>query len=113
MRRKNRVLEMEIEILKRASAYCGRTCSQIGFRLVQEIAADGFDVAVTCRVLQVSRSGYYDWLRPPSLARCRSQLTGTITRVHLGSRGTYGAPRVHAELRLGLGIGSARNGSPG
>jgi transposase InsO family protein len=32
------------------------------------------------------------------------QLTVTITEVHQASRGTYGAPRVHAELRLGLGL---------
>jgi putative transposase len=61
---------------------------------------------VTCRVLQVSRSGYYDWLnrRPSPRNVVDSQLTGTIARVHLDSRGTYGAPRVHAELRLGFGI---------
>lgn len=61
---------------------------------------------MTCRVLKVSRSGYYDWLnRRPSLRTVvDSQLTETIIRVHFDSRGTYGAPRVHAELRLGLGI---------
>jgi putative transposase len=84
----------------------GRTSSQNRVPVVQEIAADGFDVAVTCRVLQVSRSGYYDWLnrRPSPRNVVDSQLTGTIARVHLDSRGTYGAPRVHAELRLGFGI---------
>ena len=36
------------------------------FRLVRELA-DGISVAVACRVLNVSRSGYYDWqVRPPS-----------------------------------------------
>jgi hypothetical protein len=39
----------------------------MGFRLVRELAAEGFPTAVTCRALRVSRSGYYDWLaRPPS-----------------------------------------------
>lgn len=61
---------------------------------------------MACRVLEVSRSGYYEWLtRPPSArAVADAQLGATITRVHYDSRGTYGAPRVHAELRLGLGI---------
>jgi len=54
----------------------------------------------------VSRSGYYDWLNRPVSTRdvADSRLTETIARVHLDSRGTYGAPRVHAELRLGLQI---------
>ena len=61
---------------------------------------------MTCRVLKVSRSGYYDWLNRPVSTRdvADSRLTETIARVHLDSRGTYGAPRVHAELRLGLQI---------
>ena len=37
------------------------------FRLVQELAADGIPVAVACRELEVSRSGYYEWAgREPS-----------------------------------------------
>jgi putative transposase len=65
---------------------------------------------VACRVLKVSRSGYYDWLgRAPSARRVADQaLTRTISLVHEQSRGTYGAPRVHAELRLGLGIRCGR-----
>jgi hypothetical protein len=76
------------------------------FRLVQELAADGFDVAVTCRVLSVSRSGYYDWLhRPPSDRDLEdAYLANTIADIHADSRRSYGAPRVHAELRLGMGV---------
>ncbi len=33
----------------------------MSFRLVQELAADGVLVAVACRVLRVSTSGYYEW----------------------------------------------------
>jgi hypothetical protein len=32
------------------------------FPVVRELADDGIDVAVTCRVLKVSRSGYYEWV---------------------------------------------------
>ena len=48
LRRKNRVLEMEVEILKRASAYFarGERSPKIGFRLVRELAAQGFPAAV-------------------------------------------------------------------
>ena len=82
----------------------GERAPKIGFRLVRELAADGIDVAVACRVLRVSRSGYYEWLTRPASARAvaDAQLGETIARVHYESRGTYGSPRVHAELRLGL-----------
>jgi len=80
------------------------------FRLVREFAVDGVSVAVACRVLNVSRSGYYDWqVRPPSArAVADAELTATIVAVHQMSRCTYGAPRVHAELRLGLGLACGR-----
>lgn len=63
-------------------------------------------VAVACRVLKVSTSGYYEWLtRPPSARQVADEaLTTTIRQVHRDSRGTYGAPRVLAELRLGMGV---------
>jgi putative transposase len=65
---------------------------------------------VTCRVLKVSRSGYYDWRgrAPSARAVADAALTATIVQVHEGSRRTYGAPRVHAELRLGLGLACGR-----
>lgn len=59
-----------------------------------------------CRVLGVSRSGYYDWLGRPPCARdeANSLLLKHIQEAHAESRGTYGWPRVHAELTLGLGL---------
>jgi putative transposase len=80
------------------------------YRLVHELAADGIDVAVTCRVLRVSRSGFYEWRgrAPSTRAVADEQLIATITEVHAASRGIYGAPRVHAELRLGLGLACGR-----
>jgi transposase InsO family protein len=78
--------------------------------LVRELAAAGFPVAVTCRVLNLPRSTYYDAIgRAPSARSVADRgLTATITVVHAESRGTYGAPRVHAELTLGLGIRCGR-----
>ena len=73
------------------------------FRLVRELAGDGIDVAVACRVLQVSRSGYYEWRdRPPADRDVDdAHLANQVVDIHAESRGCYGAPRVHAELRLG------------
>lgn len=64
------------------------------------------DVAVAGRVLGVSRSGYYDWHgRPPSAREeANTLLRKHITEIHQQSRGTYGWPRVHAELVLGLSV---------
>ncbi len=59
-----------------------------------------YPVATMCRVLEVSTSGYYAWRkRPPSpRARRDAQLRARIETIHAESRGTYGVPRVHAEL---------------
>ena len=88
----------------------GRTSSQNEVRLVRELAGDGIDVAVACRVLKVSRSGYYEWVnRLPSARTVEdARLTETIRRIHYDSRCTYRAPRVHAELRMGLGLAIGR-----
>jgi putative transposase len=54
----------------------------------------------------MSRSGYYEWRnRPPSRRDLEdAYLATTIRDIHTMSRCSYGAPRVHAELRLGMGI---------
>jgi len=67
-------------------------------------------VAVTCRVLRLPRSTFYDAKsRPPSPRETADgQLSELIGEVHQMSRGSYGSPRVHAELRLGMGLPIAR-----
>jgi transposase InsO family protein len=82
----------------------------MSFRLVQELAADGVRVAVACRMLRVSTSGYYEQRgRPPSpRAVADEALSAQIREIHTCSRGTYGVPRVHAELRLGRGVRCGR-----
>jgi len=57
-------------------------------------------VAGMCRVLEVSRSGYYDWLDRPESERTRRQryLLTKIRQAHIESREIYGAPRIHADL---------------
>jgi putative transposase len=80
------------------------------FRLVQELAADGVHVAVACRVLRVSTSGYFEWRgRPPSArAVADAELSAQIVEIHAMSRGTYGAPRVFKELQLGRSVRCGR-----
>lgn len=53
-----------------------------------------------CRVLGVSRSGYYAWRsRQPSVAEVRrEELTEQVKQIHAQVKGRYGSPRVHAEL---------------
>jgi len=64
-----------------------------------------------CRVLGISTSGYYAWAgRPPSKRACEDEvLSKRIEAIHHQSRGTYGRPRVHAELKEeGVRIGCKR-----
>lgn len=67
--------------------------------MAQEKAAH--DVATMCRVLDVSPSGYYAWRTRPPCARTQADqaLLDRIRVIHTQSRQTYGAPRIHAELR--------------
>ncbi len=60
----------------------------------------GYDVTLCCRVLEVSRSGYYAWLfRPASeAAQRREELIVRIQRVHEENRCVYGSPRVYHAL---------------
>ena len=53
-----------------------------------------------CRVLGVSRSGFYAWRsRPPSAAELRrEELTAEVKGIHAEVKGRYGSPRIHAEL---------------
>jgi len=70
-----------------------------------------FAVSAMCRVLEVTPGGYYAWCRrtPCNRALQDAALTERIIEIHRASRGTYGAPRVHAELRdQGVGIGRNR-----
>ena len=64
-----------------------------------------------CRVLKVSRSGFYNWqTRPPSARLVRDWgLIYHVRRVHMISRQTYGAPRISRELRAdGISVGQKR-----
>jgi len=60
-----------------------------------------FSIRAMCRVLEVSASGYYAWRRRMISVRTREneKLQQRIRTIHDRSRQTYGAPRIHAELK--------------
>src|SRR5437867_1298044 len=68
-------------------------------------------IATMSRLLEVSASGYYAWLKREPSARAISDaaLLERIQAIHQTSRGTYGVPRVHAELQAeGIHVGRKR-----
>lgn len=68
-------------------------------------------VVTLCRVLDVSRAGYHAWVGRPARRRAVADtaLTERIRTIHDASRGTYGAPRIHAALRAtGIRVGRKR-----
>ena len=72
-----------------------------------------YPVATMCRVLEVSTSGYYAWRNRELSARAVSDasLLKKIREIHARSRGTYGAPRIHAELEAeGIRVSRKRVG---
>ena len=70
------------------------------YPFIQQQAAR-FSVSVLCRALRVSRSGYEVWKRrtPSRRSQQEQELLVSIRAAHQESRGTYGSPRVHQELR--------------
>jgi putative transposase len=68
-------------------------------------------VATMCRVLGVSPSGYHAWVRRTPSRRAREDvvLKDRIVAIHSAAHGTYGAPRIHAELAdEGIHVGRKR-----
>ena len=70
-----------------------------------------YPVATMCRVLGVSPSGHHAWTRrsPSRRAREDAVLRDRIVAIHAAAQGTYGAPRIHAELAAeGIHVGRKR-----
>jgi transposase InsO family protein len=72
----------------------------VKFAFIEEHLTE-FPVDVSCDVLEVSRSGYYAWLRRPASARARrrEELAVKIQRAHEQNRKVYGSPRVFKALK--------------
>src|SRR5690349_7704908 len=108
LKRENKRLEQENEILERAASPGRR--SRHGYRFVAAERAT-FPVRSLCRLVGVAASGFYAWLRrgPGRRAGEDAGLAGRIAAIFEASRRTYGSPRIHAELREdGVRIGRGR-----
>jgi len=64
LKNRNRLLEQENEVLRRGVSVSRRQPKMM-YPLVRELAVDGIPVAVTCRVLDFSKQGYFKWLANP------------------------------------------------
>ena len=81
------------------------------YRFVAAEKAAARAVSRACAVLKVSRSAYYQWSQhlPSARAQEDAVLDEHVTRIHRESRGTYGVPRVHQQLRReGIACGRKR-----
>lgn len=70
--------------------------------MIDVLVAAGHPVLTSCRILGVSKPGYYRYRnRPTSPTKMRREwLTGLVREVHVASRGTY--RRVHADVTMGM-----------
>jgi putative transposase len=70
--------------------------------MVEQMVGEHIEVKLTCTVLEVSRSGYYDWMsRPEGVRKLENEnLIIEIKKIHNESRKTYGLPRIHKALQL-------------
>ena len=61
-----------------------------------------FPIEKMCKVLEVSRSGYYSWLKSKSSKRLikDQELMDQIKQIYQKSHGTYGSRRIHEELKI-------------
>lgn len=69
-----------------------------------------YSISLLCKVLEVSRSGYYAWLKRPKSSRDleRERLVPLVREISKDSRSTYGARRIVKELSLKHGISCTR-----
>jgi putative transposase len=82
------------------------------YRMIEaEKTEHGVAISRACDLLDVSSSGYYEWAsRPPSdRALTDAWLTEKIKEIHDTNRRVYGAPRIHAELRMTYGVKVGRS----
>ena len=74
--------------------------------MIDRLVDAGAPTSTCCRLLGVSRQGYYRYRKRPTSATelRRRWLTGLIREIDVASRGTYGYRRIHTELTIGMNI---------
>ncbi|WP_157233510.1 IS3 family transposase [Kibdelosporangium phytohabitans] len=101
-RKRIKLLEQENEVLRRATAYLSQAnLPKRLYPLVNELAADGIPVAVTCRVLNIARQPYYRWRSRP--------VTGTEFERALRANALFDAHRDDPEFGYRLLADEARD----
>ena len=97
LRRENKQLRLERDILSRAAAWFARETGAVpsGSSTFMKANQAVFPIAVMARVLGVSKAGYYAWLRRPPSARAEADavLLKPVRTIHAASRQTYGVPQ--------------------
>ena len=103
LRREVRQLRLERDILSKAAAWFVPGDRDAAVRVFRFMSANQacFPIAPMARVLGVSKAGYYAWRHrcPSAHTVADAALLKRVRTVHASSRQTYGAPRVHADLR--------------
>ncbi|WP_371876388.1 IS3 family transposase [Pseudoduganella chitinolytica] len=93
--------EMERDIGKKSGGVlCARVAAKYAWIKTMRLNFPDYPVKLMCQVLDVSRSGYYDWLRakPSTRKQDDERLKVLISAVHRQTRETYGVPRIKREL---------------
>ncbi|MFC1746503.1 IS3 family transposase [Candidatus Riflebacteria bacterium] len=98
LKKELRITRMERDILKKGSGYLlGETVKRYLFIYGNK---NLFPIGLLCRVLKVSRSGFYSWTSRKESQREKENrhLASRIKNIHKESRENYGSPRIHEEL---------------
>ena len=114
LRRENRQLKLEREILSKAAAWFARETSGIKIEKILIREREPGRISDSHTIMPgpaISTSGYYAWAKRSAVAGCGGMrvLLAEIRMAHVASHGTYGAPRIQIDLaEKGFRVGRKR-----